>query len=89
MELASRFFDIPRQSCFLFGPRGTGNPHGCATNFPMPYTSICSNLRCIDAWALVLSVCATRSRALHLGLLPLVAASDSIALKSCLKAWAY
>jgi len=24
MELASRFFDIPRQSCFLFGPRGTG-----------------------------------------------------------------
>ena len=24
MELVSRFFDIPSQSCFLFGPRGTG-----------------------------------------------------------------
>ena len=24
MELISRFFDIPDQSCFLFGPRGTG-----------------------------------------------------------------
>ena len=24
MELVSRFFDIPDQSCFLFGPRGTG-----------------------------------------------------------------
>ncbi len=24
MELVSRFFEIPRQSCFLFGPRGTG-----------------------------------------------------------------
>ena len=24
MELKSRFFDLPKQSCFLFGPRGTG-----------------------------------------------------------------
>ena len=24
MEIVSRFFDIPSQSCFLFGPRGTG-----------------------------------------------------------------
>jgi predicted AAA+ superfamily ATPase len=24
MELVSRFFDIPEQSCFIFGPRGTG-----------------------------------------------------------------
>ena len=24
MELIGRFFEVPRQSCFLFGPRGTG-----------------------------------------------------------------
>ena len=24
MELISRFFRIPEQSCFLFGPHGTG-----------------------------------------------------------------
>ena len=24
MELVSRFFEIPDQSCFLLGPRGTG-----------------------------------------------------------------
>ena len=24
MEFISRFFRIPEQSCFLFGPRGTG-----------------------------------------------------------------
>ncbi|MEN8236690.1 MAG: AAA family ATPase [Pseudomonadota bacterium] len=38
MNLVRRFFELPSQSCFIFGPRGTGKSTWLATHLPEAYT---------------------------------------------------